>query len=74
MVTPVPEPVPWPPNPPNPSEPLPELLPVVSMPRKAVSPIWTVEDPLPLSIWLAMDSALSIGMAYACSWLPWEPD
>ena len=31
-------------------------------------PMWTVEDPLPASIWWAMDSAVLIGMAKP--WLP----
>ena len=42
---------------------------LISTPRKAVSPMWTVEEPEPASIVLAMASAVSIGMAK-----PWVPD
>ena len=44
---PKPLPSPNPPNPPESPEPLPELLPPVSMPRKAVAPMWMTEDALP---------------------------
>ena len=35
----------------------------ISTPMNAVAPTWTVDDPLPDSICLAMDSAVSIGIA-----------
>src|SRR5579884_2190255 len=45
------------------SAPLPTPLPVTPTPRKPVRPMWTVALPLPDSIWLAMETALLIGMA-----------
>ena len=54
---------------------LPELelepLALISTPRNAVVPMWTVEDPLPASIVRAMESAVLIGMAkpwFPCDW------
>src|SRR5215472_13326776 len=38
----------------------------ISTPRKAVVPMWTVAEAWPFSIWLAMDSAVLIGIANAC--------
>ena len=35
----------------------------ISTPMNAVAPMWTVDDPSPASICLAMDSAVSIGIA-----------
>ena len=53
-------------------EPEPELeLPtgLTSTPRKAVVPMCTVDEPLPATIWWAMESAVLIGMAK-----PWVPE
>src|SRR5580704_14528770 len=64
-----PEPLPPPPLPEP--EPEPELDPLglISTPKKAVVPMWIVADPLPASIWRAIDSASLIGMAKP--WFPW---
>ena len=38
----------------------------ISRPRKAVAPMCTVDEAWPASIWLATDSAVSIGIAKPC--------
>ena len=44
-------------------------------PRKEVAPMWTSAEVVPASICFAMDSAESIGIAKACTWLlPWDWD
>src|SRR5215471_7055315 len=54
-------------TPEEPEEPKLSCWPVgaISTPRKAVVPMWTVAEAWPLSIWLAMDSAVLIGIANA---------
>ena len=58
-----------PPLPPEPPELELDPLGLISTPRKAVSPMWTVADAFPASMLWAMESAVLIGMAK-----PWFPE